>query len=225
MIEQFLPDSLNFLNPTMVLTATDMIVAMAISFVTGLFIFFVYLQTFNGVMYSKSFATSLIAMNLITTLIILAIAQHFIISIGMIGALSIIRFRTVVKEPLDLVFLFWSIAVGIIVGAGLITLAIIGSAIIGVVLFVFVNRKATNISYILIIRISNLKAEKNVFTIVKQSTKKHVVKVKTISSNDEVELTIEVRLKAQETEFVNELSSANGVINASLVSYNGEYYM
>ena len=224
MLEQFLPDNLNFLNPTLMLTGADVIIALAISLALGLFIFFIYLNTYSGVMYSRAFAISLIAMNLITTLIVLAIAQHFIISIGMIGALSIIRFRTVIKEPLDLVYLFWSIAIGIIVGAGLVTIAVIGSATVGLVLVFFVYPKTTTKPYILVISLAYVDSENNTMSLIKEHTKKHVIKAKTVTKEG-VELTLEVRIKNQETEFINEILKGNGVKSATLVSYNGDFYM
>ncbi|MCL2159102.1 MAG: DUF4956 domain-containing protein, partial [Oscillospiraceae bacterium] len=131
--------SFSFLNKAGALSVPDILAALGIAFALGLFIFFVYKKTFSGVMYSSSFAISLLAMNLVTCLVIIAVSSNLITSLGMVGALSIIRFRTVIKEPLDLVYLFWSIAIGIIVGVGLIPLAVIGSLLIGLILFVFVN--------------------------------------------------------------------------------------
>ena len=106
----------SFLTRAASFSIPDIFTALLVSFTLGLFIFFVYKNTFKGVMFSSSFTISLIAMNMITTLIILAVSSNLIISIGMVGALSIVRFRTVVKEPLDLVYLFWSITTGIVVG-------------------------------------------------------------------------------------------------------------
>jgi len=154
-------------------------------------------------------------MDLITTLVILAVSSNLITSLGMVGALSIVRFRTVVKEPLDLVYLFWSITTGIIVGAGLIPLAVIGSIAIGCVLFVFVNR---------IINCDDENAETQSTSMLKNHTKKHLVKSKNVSKNG-IELTVEVRLKDSSVKFINDLLTINGVSNAVLVSYNGDYYM
>ena len=202
----------------------DILAALVIAFITGLFIFFVYTRTFKGVMYSSSFGISLIAMNMITTLVILTISSNLLISLGMVGALSIVRFRTVVKEPLDLVYLFWSIATGIIVGAGLIPLAIIGAVVIGLILFIFVNRKTNDTPYIVVISCDGDQAESKSLDLLSDHTKKHVVKAKTVT-REGVELTIEVRLKESSSQFVNALLGIEGVSNATLVSYNGEYYM
>lgn len=222
MLEQLLDFS--FLNKAASFSILDILAALSVSFVLGLFIFVVYKKTYYGVMYSSSFSISLIAMNLITTLVILAVSSNLITSLGMVGALSIVRFRTVVKEPLDLVYLFWSITAGIIVGVGLIPLAIIGSVVIGLVLFIFVNRKTTDTPYVVVINCDNDCAETKALDMIKKLTKKHLVKAKNVSKNG-IELTVEVSLKDSSVKFVNELLNVGDVTNAVLVSYNGDYYM
>lgn len=212
----------SFMDKVTSFSIIDTILAMGVAFALGLFIFLIYKKTFSGVMYSASFGVSLIAMALVTTFIILAITSNVVLSLGMVGALSIVRFRTAVKEPLDISFLFWSISVGIVVGAGLIPLAVIGTILIGVTMLVFVNKKSTDNPYILVISCVNDTAEKAALTSVKDSVKKHVVKSKTVSKNG-VELTVEIRLKDMTTEFVNKISDLNGVENVVLVSYNGDY--
>jgi uncharacterized membrane protein YhiD involved in acid resistance len=222
MLDQLL--NFTFLNKAASFSIPDILAALGISFVIGLFIFMVYKKTYIGVMYSSSFGITLIAMDLITTLIILAVSSNLITSLGMVGALSIVRFRTVVKEPLDLVYLFWSITTGIIVGAGLIPLAVIGSIAIGCVLFVFVNRKTADTPYVVVINCDDENAETQSTSMLKNHTKKHLVKSKNVSKNG-IELTVEVRLKDSSVKFINDLLTINGVSNAVLVSYNGDYYM
>ena len=222
MLEQIF--NFSFLDKAASFSIPDILVALVVSFALGLFIFFVYSRTFKGVMYSSSFGISLIAMGLITTLVILTVSTNLIASLGMVGALSIVRFRTVVKEPLDLVYLFWSITIGIIVGTGLIPMAIIGSVLIGLILFVFVNRKTSDTPYVVVISCDGESSEAQSLALINGQTKKHVVKAKTVNK-DSVELTIEVRLKDTSSQFVNALLSVPGVSNATLVSYNGEYYM
>ena len=134
------------------------------------------------------------------------------------------RFRTVVKEPLDLVYLFWSITAGIIVGTGLIPLGIIGSVVIGLILFIFVNRKTNDTPYIVVVSCNGEEAETQALALLKALTKKNVIKAKSVS-REGVELTIEVRLKESSSAFVNALLGVEGVANATLVSYNGDYYM
>ena len=206
------------------LSILDILAALAISFAMGLFIFFVYKKTFRGVMYSQSFAISLIAMNLITCLIIIAVSTNLIAALGMVGALSIVRFRTVVKEPLDLVYLFWSIAIGIIIGVGLIPLAVIGSVFIGGILFVFVHKKEGDTPYVVVVNCNDEKAEVESLELIKNRTKKQVIKSKSVSKHG-IELTVEVRLSGETVSFLNELLGLSGVSNAVLVSYNGNYYM
>ena len=213
-----------YLNKAAVFSIPDILMALAISCIIGLFIFMVYKKTYTGVMYSSSFGITLIGMNLITTLVILAVSSNLIASLGMVGALSIVRFRTVVKEPLDLVYLFWSITAGIIVGVGLIPLVVIGSLLIGIILFIFVNRKTVDTPYIVVLNLDDENAETNSLAILQDFTKKHVVKSKNVSRNG-IELTVEVRLRDSSVDFVNKLLDVGGVTNAVLVSYNGDYYM
>ena len=221
MIEQLF--NFSFLNKAASISIPDILVALLIAFALGLFIFLVYNKTFKGVMYSSSFGISLIAMNLITTLVILSVSSNLMVSLGMVGALSIVRFRTVVKEPLDLVYLFWTITAGIITGAGFIPMAVIGSIIIGLILYIFANRKENDAPYIVVISCNSDMAETMSMNVLNAQTKKHVVKAKSVS-RECIELTIEVRLKDSSSQFTNALLGIEGVNNATLVSYNGDYY-
>lgn len=200
----------------------DFVIAMALSFALGLFIFYIYKKTFNGVMYSASFGLSLMAMSMITTLVILAVTSNIVLSLGMVGALSIVRFRTAIKEPMDIAFLFWAIAAGIVLGAGLIPLAVFGSLFVGLILWVFVNRKDMDSPYIMIITCRNKEAEEAAMIKIKDSVKKQVLKSKTVSKSG-IEMTLEIRLKGDDSDFVNEISGTEGVDSAVLVSYNGDY--
>lgn len=213
----------SFLEKASSFSIVDVAIALGLALAIGLFIFLVYKKTFKGVMYSESFGISLIAMSLVTTLIILAITSNVVLSLGMVGALSIVRFRTAVKEPMDIAFLFWSISVGIVVGAGLIPLAVFGSAFIGIMIMVFANKKSTDNPYILVVSCKGDSSENNAMEYINKYVKKHVVKSKTVSAGSNIELTVEIRLKEMSTQFVNEISSISGVNNAVLVSYNGEY--
>lgn len=212
----------SFLAQATDLSIVDMLLAMGFAFALGLFIFFIYKKTFTGVMYSASFGVSIMAMTLITTLIILAVTSNIILSLGMVGALSIVRFRTAVKEPLDIAFLFWAISVGIVVGAGLVPLAVVCSLIIGVILLVFVNHKTTDTPYIIVLSLADGDTEKDALALLKEQTRKHLIKSKTVSA-DGVELTVEVRLKDPAATIVNDLQTLTGVRSACLVSFNGEY--
>ena len=222
MLEQLF--NIDFLNKAATFSVPEILLALGISLILGLFIFIVYQKTYVGVMYSSTFGITLIGMNIITTLVILAVSSNLITSLGMVGALSIVRFRTVVKEPLDLVYLFWSITTGIIVGAGLIPLAIIGSVVIGLILFIFINRRTTDTPYVLVLNFDNEETEIKSMKMIEGNTKKSQVKSKNVSKEG-MELTIEVRLKDSSTGFLNKLLEIDGVLNAVLVSYNGDYYM
>ena len=212
----------SFLEQATEVSIIDIAIALLLSLAIGLFIFFIYKKTFAGVMYSASFGVSIMAMSLITTLIILAVTSNIILSLGMVGALSIVRFRTAVKEPLDIAFLFWAISAGIVTGAGLIPLAVIGSVFIGIVLLVFVNKKSTDTPYIVVLSLANDKAEVTAVEMIQSKTKKSLIKSKTVSKTG-IELTIEVRLLDMSATLLNELIKIDGVNNAILVSYNGEY--
>lgn len=212
----------SFLEKAVEISYGDLIIAMLLSFAIGLFIFYVYKKTFSGVMYSASFGVSIIAMTMITTLIILAVTSNLVLSLGMVGALSIVRFRTAVKEPLDIAFIFWSISAGIVIGAGLIPMGIIGSVCIGIMLLVFVNRKSSDTPYIIVLNLENDQAENDCLMLIHNKTKKSLIKSKTVSQNG-IELTVEVRLLDMSAKLLNELLTINGVKNACLVSYNGEY--
>ena len=200
----------------------DVLLALGLSFVLGLFIFFIYKKTYQGVMYSDSFGVSLIAMSMITSLVIIAVTSNVVLSLGMVGALSIVRFRTAIKEPMDIAFLFWSIAVGIVLGAGLLPLAIIGSVIIGIIIVIFSTRKTGDVPYIFVINCVDESTEIAVKQLLENNVKKSLLKSKTVSKLG-VELTYEVRIKHDNTGFVNQISTAAGVSNAVLISYNGEY--
>jgi len=206
------------------LEIVDVITIIFFALVIGLFIFFVYSKTFKGVMYSSSFGVTLIMMTMVTALIIYSVAINFMLSLGMVGALSIVRFRTVIKEPLDLAYLFWAITVGILVGAGFFPVAIIGALVIGAVLFVFVKGRPKDTPYIVVISCTDDSSEKKALELVKERTKRHLVKAKTVAKGS-VELTVEVRLRDETAAFVNDLIEISGVVNATLVSYNGDFYM
>ena len=212
----------SFLESVREFSALDTLIGMLFALVIGLFIFFIYKKTFTGIMYSTGFAMSLIGLSLVTTLVIMAVTSNVVLSLGMVGALSIVRFRAAIKEPMEIVFLFWSIAVGIVIGAGMIPLAVIGSVIIGIILVIFANKKFRNAPYILIVNCADEKAEENALNIIEKSVDKYVVKSKSINASG-IELTAEIRVKNEATNFVNRVNEISGVSGATLVTFNGEY--
>ncbi|MBQ3028957.1 MAG: DUF4956 domain-containing protein [Lachnospiraceae bacterium] len=212
----------SFLENVTSVSLLDMALALILAFGIGLFIFFVYKKTYSGVMYSASFGTTLVALTMITTVVILAVTSNVVLSLGMVGALSIVRFRTAIKEPLDIAFLFWSIAVGIVLAAGMIPLAVIGSVIIGVILLVFVNRKSHVNPYMVVLSCTNHESEVKAKEYLEKQTLRCVVKSKS-AQKGAIELNMEIRLKDDNTDFINALSDMDGVTGAVLVSYNGDY--
>ena len=212
----------SFLDDTVQFSLADTLIALVLAYVLGMFIYFVYKKTYLGVLYSRSFGVSLVAMTMISTLIILAVTSNVVLSLGMVGALSIVRFRSAVKDPLDIVYLFWSVGVGIVLGASMYPLALIGSLIVGIVLLVFVRAKGITGEYILVVQCANDAAEKKAAEIVKADTKRSVIKTKTVARGC-IELTYEITLKKDSTEFVNKLSGTAGIEKSVLVSYNGDY--
>lgn len=200
----------------------DMILALSVAFGMGIFIYLVYRKTYRGVVYSDSFAVTLIAMTLITTMVILAVTSNVVLSLGMVGALSIVRFRSAVKDPIDIAFVFWSMVVGIVIGAGFIPLATFGSVFIGIVLVFFVNRKPTSSPYVMVITYKKPWNEKVVIEKLNQDKIKYIIKSK-VMNESYCEITLDLRMKEEQSKNILSLSDLEGVDNVSLVSYNGEY--
>lgn len=212
----------SFLDNVTSISILDIVLSLALAFGIGMFIFLIYKKTYAGVMYSSSFGVTLVALTMITTLVILAVTSNVVLSLGMVGALSIVRFRTAIKEPLDIAFLFWSIAAGIVLAAGMIPLAVFGSVLIGIIILVFANHKDMSNPYIVVLRCDGHDSETAATAFLNENVKKCTVKSKT-AQKGLVELNLEIRLKEDNTDFVNELAELNGVQSAVLVSYNGDY--
>ncbi|WP_110934229.1 DUF4956 domain-containing protein [Paenibacillus bouchesdurhonensis] len=209
-------------NFTSDISLSKILITLGVAFIIGLFIFILYKRVFSGVLYSKSFNVSLIGMTLVTAMVIIAINSNLILSLGMVGALSIVRFRTPIKDPTDLIFLFWAAAAGIVAGAGFYTLAAIGSVIIGLVLFLFIKNSTLETPYLLVINCSGDESEQAIHQAITGLVKRYNVKQKTVSPGN-IEMTFEVRLRDNESVFVNRISELDGVRNAVLISYNGDY--
>ena len=211
-----------FLARTAQLSVADMAVSMLLAFAIGLFIFYIYKKSYRGVMYSANFGTSLIAVALVTTFVMLAVTSNVVLSLGMVGALSIVRFRTAVKDPMDIAFLFWSLAAGIVLASGLVHLAVLGSLFIGIVMLVFSDRRDEEHPYILVVHCADETAERAARDFATSRVKALSLKSKSVSPG-RVELNYEVRLSDGAADFVNALAALPGVENAVLVSYNGDY--
>lgn len=212
----------SFLENVTAVSILDMVLALVLAFGLGVFIYFIYKKSYSGVMYSSTFGVTLVALTMITTLVILAVTSNVVLSLGMVGALSIVRFRTAIKEPLDIAFLFWSIAVGIVLAAGMIPLAVFGSVLVGLVILFFANRRDLSNPYIVVLRCADHATEQQALSYLEGNVARCVVKSKTAQRNM-IELNLEVRLKDDNTDIVNALADINGVDSAVLVSYNGDY--
>ena len=212
----------SFLENVSSVSVLDMILAIVLSFGIGLFIFLIYKKTYRGVMYSAGFGTTLIGLTMITSIVILAVTSNVVLSLGMVGALSIVRFRTAIKDPLDIVFLFWSIGAGIILAAGMIPLALIGSVCIGIILLVFVNRSSNTHPYMVVLSCADHDVEIRATEFLSKNVTRTTIKSKS-AVKGAIELNIEVRLKDENTDFINILAELPGVNSAVIVSYNGDY--
>ena len=195
------------------------IVSMVLALVLGCAIAWVYRRNYRGVMFSGNFALTLIMMTLITTPVVLCIRNSIALSMGMVGALSIVRFRTAVKDPLDTAYMFWALTTGILLGAGQFLLTVVAMVLIGIMMTVLVNIQAKGVnSYLLVIRAS-AEAERSVAQLV-SGIRIQKLKSKTVNGST-VEMTYEVRVDKPDA-LLNRLNGIPGVTDATLVSYQGE---
>ncbi len=192
------------------------------SFVLGLFVFFIYRVSYKGVMYSKTFNVTLIAMSMITSSIILAISSNIILSLGMVGALSIVRFRTAIKDPIDIAYLFWAIGMGIISGAGLWMLALISSVLIGIILFVFSKISDVKTPYLLVISYKTEETNDLVFKLIEREANRYRLKSK-VFNGENYELTVEIRERKKTASLVNKIGGITNVNSVALLGYDGDF--
>ena len=202
------------------LSVVRILLTLGLAFLIGMYIFAIYRKTFSGVMYSKNFGVSLVILEMITSFIILPITSNLTLSLGMVGALSIVRFRTAVKDPIDTVYMFWSIAVGIALGAKFFLPAILASAVIGVLMLLLSGmRFRSTMPYLLVLRF-NENATNNVYGLLKRLPESQL-KSKTVGSAG-VEMTLEIRLRESDLQVVERFLEIPGVYDASIISYGGD---
>lgn len=197
------------------------LVTLALAFVIGLFIYIIYRRTFSGVVFVRSFGISLILLNMVTALVIMTISSNLMLSLGMVGALSIVRFRTAIKDPMDTIFMFWAIAEGIVIGAALYLVAIIGAVVIGifaVVLSLFKFKK--HLPYVMVLRFEN-SAKADVQNLLRKFPQGKL-KSKTVSHSGVIEMTIEINVNDAEVALMDRFMDIPGVYDASLISYTGD---
>ena len=196
------------------------LLTLALAFLLGMFIFTIYRKTFSGVMYSKNFGVSLVMLSMVTSFIILPITSNLTLSLGMVGALSIVRFRTAVKDPIDTVYMFWSIAVCISLGAKFFLPAILASVIIGFLMLILSGMKFRNtMPYLMVLRF-NENATGNVYSLLKRLPESNL-KSKTVGAAG-VEMTLELRLRESDMQVVERFLEIPGVYDASIISYGGD---
>lgn len=212
-----------FIENTASFSIIDSLLGIGMAFIIGLFIYAIYKKTFKGVIYSHTFNISLVIMTMATALVIMGISQNVLLSLGMVGALSIVRFRTPIKDPMDLVFLFWSVIAGILSGAGFILLAAIGTVSIGLVIVLFSNKIRVENPYLLVVKFDKDNIGEKVEQIIGSKVKKYVLKSKSIMQGDEVEVTYEIRVKENNAQITSTVSQIDGVRSAVMLSYDGNF--
>lgn len=203
------------------ISVQSILLSLITAFMISVFIIWIYKKTYTGVVYSKSFSLSILMLALVTTLIIQTISSNIALSLGMVGALSIVRFRTAVKEPVDTGFMFWAITAGIMAGANLYLASIIGSLMLGILYYIcYMMGLKMNSKYLVIVKYDD-NAEDDIKNILSK-LKKYKLKSKSKSKNN-VEMTFEVELNDGTQKLVDKISKIDGVQNCSLISYQNDF--
>ncbi len=198
----------------------QIVLSLLIALLLGMLIFFIYKKFYAGVVFSKSFAVTLIGMCILTCMVTLAISTNIVISLGMVGALSIVRYRTAIKDPMDLLYLFWSITGGITCGAGMYVLTIASSVILIIMIAVFYARPGKGRIYVAVIHYEGEKAGDDCIRAFGKS--RYSIKSKTLR-NGLTELAVEVLIKDDNFTFEERIKGIEGVKDVTLIQYNGEY--
>ena len=202
------------------LNPLQVILTLVIALGIGGFLYFVYKKTFAGVVYSRSFNLSLIMLTMVSAMVIMLISSNLTLSLGMVGALSIVRFRTAIKDPIDTVYMFWAVGEGLALGAGFMDVALIGGLVIGVVMVILTSAKGNaTMPYLLILHFDD-RASQQIKGLIRQLPKAHI-KSKTVQ-HDGIELTIELRIRESDTDFVDKFLRVPGVFDATLVAHQGD---
>ena len=221
MIKKSILESAMYTQSISLSTLITIIVDMALALIVGLLIYAVYKKYYTGVIYSRSFALTLVGMTVLTCMVTLAISTNIVISLGMVGALSIVRYRTAIKEPLDILYIFWAITTGITIGASMYLLAAIGLLFMLILIMVMNKRQAASKAYILVMHISDAVAETKALDELKSF--EHKVKSKTVR-NGSTELTVQVDADEKHLDFADKIKALAGVEDLTLIAYDGEYH-
>jgi len=203
------------------LSLTNIFLGLVTAMCIGAVIYFTYQKFYTGVIYSRSFAVTLVGMTLLTAVITLAISTNVVISLGMVGALSIVRFRTAVKDPLDLLYLFWAITSGIASGANMYLLVLIAAVVMVLIIIVFNKHQLKGRIYIAVIHYSTDQAGDDIIRTFGKM--KYFIKSKTVRK-EVVEMAVEVYCKNNDTFFIEKIRDIDGVDDVTLIQYNGEYH-
>lgn len=214
--------SVSFFEKAAAFSLPDTLLVLLTAALLGLFIAALYRATYQGVMYTMTYGVTLVAVCMVSALILCVVTSNVVLTLGMVGALSIIRFRTSIKEPLDIGFMFWAVAAGIATGAGMAGVAAIGSLAIGIVVVLLMRGRQNGVPYILILNVDGQEAEEKAMALVRDQVKRCRIKSKRVSKEG-TEVTVDVRLKQENTDFMHTLCAMEGVVNAVLVTYSGEY--
>lgn len=196
------------------------VISLVVSLLLGLWFYFVYKKTFAGVVYSRSFNLSLVMLTMVSALVLMMISSNMALSLGMVGALSIVRFRTAIKDPIDTVFMFWAVGEGLAVGAGFLDVGLIGGVVIGLLLLVVTGIKGSQASPFLLILHYDEHASQQIKGMVKQLPRARI-KSKTVQ-RDGIELTVELRIRESDVDFVDKFLRVQGVYDATLVAHQGD---
>ena len=196
------------------------VIAMAVAILLGMLIYLIYRNYYGGVVYSPSFAMTLVGMTILTCALTLAISSNIVISLGMVGALSIVRYRTAIKDPMDLLYLFWSISIGIIVAAGIYPLAVITMIVMTAIVMYFFKKKSSGIIYILVVHYEGEETQDEIIRLF--GNQKYQLKSKTMRKG-QVEMTVEFMSRQGNFNFVEKIDALDRVRDVSLIQYNGEY--
>ena len=200
---------------------SSILVALVAALALGILIFLVYRRFYTGVIYSRTFAVTLVGMTVLTCMVTLAISTNVVISLGMVGALSIVRFRTAVKDPMDLLYLFWAITTGITSGAGMYVLALIAAAIMILMIILFYSRQQRGKIYIAVIHYSGDEAGDEVIRCF--GKRKYFIKSKTMRK-EKTEMAVEIFCKQADMDFMEKIRAIEHVDDVTLIQYNGEYH-
>ena len=214
--------SVSFFEKAVAFSLPDTLLAILVAGLLGLFIAALYKATYQGVMYTMTYGVTLAAIAMISAMILCVVTSNVVLTLGMVGALSIIRFRTSIKEPMDIMFMFWAVAAGIAAGAGMAGVAVVGSLLIGLAVVLLTRGRQNGVPYILVLQVEDQAAEQAAMQLVAAQVRRSRVKSKRVGTEG-TEVTVDIRLKGENTDFMHQLNALRGVKSAMLVTYNGEY--